>query len=87
MNIKFKGHSPTEREVEISQKELFQLFEMMREEFENHITFARFGRSYPCKLEKSIVDFCDSHGVDVEYEKDRVAFFSAILDNMKNPYQ
>jgi hypothetical protein len=87
MNIKFKGHSPTEREVELSQKELFQLFEMMREEFENHITYARFGRCYQTCTEKSIVDFCNSHGVDVEYEKDRVAFFTAILDNMKNPYQ
>jgi hypothetical protein len=87
MNIKFKGHSPTEREVELSQKELFQLFEMMREEFENHITYARFTSCYPTKLEKSIVDFCNSHSVDAEYEKDRVAFFTAILDNMKNPYQ
>ncbi len=87
MNIKFQGHSPTEREVEISQKELFQVFEMMREEFENHITYARFTSCYPGRLEKSIVDFCDSHGVDAEYEKDRVAFFTAILNNMKNPYQ
>jgi hypothetical protein len=87
MNIKFQSHQATEREVEISQKELFQLFEMMREQFENHITYARFNHSYPDRLEKTIVDFCNSHSVDVEYDKDRVAFFSAILDNLKNPYQ
>ena len=87
MKITFKGHSPTEREVDLSQKELFQLFEMMRGEFENHITYARFNHSYPDRLERSIVDFCNSHNVDVEYEKDRVAFFTAILKNMKNPYQ
>ena len=87
MNIKFTAHQATEREVEISQQELFQLFEMMREQFENHIRFARFDHSYPDRLEKTIVDFCDSHSVDVEYDKDRVAFFSAILDNLKNPYQ
>jgi hypothetical protein len=87
MNIKFKGHQSTDREVEISQQELFQLFEMMREQFENHITYARFNHSYPDRLEKTIVDFCNSHSVDIEYDKDRVAFFNAILDNLKNPYQ
>jgi hypothetical protein len=87
MNIKFKGHQSTDREVEISQQELFQLFEMMREQFENHITYGRFNHSYPDRLEKTVVDFCNSHSVDVEYDKDRVAFFSAILDNLKNPYQ
>ena len=88
MNIKFKGHSPTEREVEITQKELFQLFEIMRKEFREHITYARFRDSYSTTpTERSIVDFCNFHSVDVEYDKDRIAFFSAILDNLKNPYQ
>jgi hypothetical protein len=87
MKIQFKAHQTTDREVEITQKELFQIFEMMREQFENHITYARFNHSYPDRLEKTIVDFCNSHSVDVEYDKDRVAFFSAILDNLKNPYQ
>jgi len=88
MKIQFKAHQTIDREVELSQKELFQIFEMMREEFENHITYARFNRScYPDRLENSIVDFCNSHSVDVEYDKDRVAFFKAILDNLKNPYQ
>jgi hypothetical protein len=87
MNIKFKGHSPVDREVEITQKELFQLFEFMREQFKNHITYARFDHSYPDKLEMSIVQYCESHGIDVEYEKDRVAFFTSLLDALKNPYQ
>lgn len=87
MKISFKGHSSADREVELTQQELFQVFEMMRQEFENHITYARFGRSYSDRLENSITDFCNSHGVDVEYEKDRIAFFKAILDNLKNPYQ
>jgi hypothetical protein len=87
MKITFKGHQTTDREVEISQQELFQLFEMMREQFETHITYARFNHSYPDRLEKTIVDFCDSHLVDVEYDKDRVAFFTSILSSLKNPYQ
>jgi hypothetical protein len=87
MKITFTAHQATEREVELSQQEIFQLFEMMREQFETHITYARFNHSYPDRLEKTIVNFCDSHSVDVEYDKDRVAFFRAILDNLKNPYQ
>ena len=87
MKIQFKGHSQTDREVELSQQELFNLFEIMREEFENHITYARFTSCYPDRLEKSIVNFCNSHNVDCEYDRDRVAFFSAVLNSLKNPYQ
>jgi hypothetical protein len=88
MKIQFKGHSTTDREVELSQQELFQLFEMMREEFKEHITYATFRRiRMPTETEKSIMDYCEQHGVDVEYDKDRIAFFNAILNNLKNPYQ
>jgi hypothetical protein len=87
MKIQFKGHSTTDREVELSQQELFQLFEIMRKEFENHITYSRFNSCYPSDIEKDIVDFCNSHGVDVEYGRDRISFFKSILNNLKNPYQ
>jgi len=90
MNIKFRGHQSTERELELSQQELFQLFEIMREEFKEHITYATFRKlqlRYPNEVEQSIAEYCNSHGVDVEYDKDRIAFFTAILCNLKNPYQ
>ena len=88
MNIKFTAHQSTERELDLSQQELFQLFEIMRREFKEHITYARFRDCYsPTATEKSIIDFCNSHNVDVEYDKDRISFFKTILDNLKNPYQ
>lgn len=88
MKIQFQGHQETEREVELTQQELFQLFEIMRREFKEHITYARFRDCYsPTATEKSIMDYCKQHGVDVEYDRDRVAFFSAILNDLKNPYQ
>jgi transposase len=88
MNIKFTGHQSTERNLELSQKDLFQLFEIMKEEFKEHITYARFDRIYsPTKLENMIKDYCQQHGVDIEYTKDRTAFFYSIMNNLKNPYQ
>ena len=88
MKIQFKGYKATDREVELSQQELFQLFEIMKMEFKEHITYARFdGIRYPTESEKAIRDFCDSHNVDIEYTKDRVNFFSAILTKLHNPYQ
>jgi len=88
MKIQFKGHSTTDRELELSQQELFQLFEIMRKEFIEHITYSKFRNIYsPTATEKSIMDYCDNHGVDVEYDKDRIAFFKAILSNLNNPYQ
>jgi len=88
MNIKFTAHQSTERELELSQQELFQLFEIMKQEFIEHITYGSFNRiRMPSKTERSIMDYCENHGVDVEYDKDRIAFFTAIIDNLKNPYQ
>jgi len=88
MNIKFTAHQTTEREVELTQQDLFKFFEIMKKEFKEHITYARFRNIYsPTKTEQSIIDYCDDHGVDVEYDNDRIAFFDAILNNLKNPYQ
>ena len=88
MKIQFKAHQTTNREVELSQQELFQIFEIMKQEFKEHIKYASFRNIYsPSKSEKSIMDYCKQHDVDVEYDKDRIAFFTAILDNLKNPYQ
>jgi len=88
MKIKFRGHRAADRELELSQQKLFQLFEIMREEFRTHITYGNFNKlNYPTKDEKSLEEYCKSHGVDVEYDKDRISFFTAILDNLKNPYQ
>jgi hypothetical protein len=88
MKIQFTAHQSTQRELDLSQQELFQLFEMMKDEFKEHITYGSFKQiRMPTKTEKSILDYCKNHGVDVEYDKDRIAFFDAILDNLKNPYQ
>lgn len=86
MKIQFKAHQEADREIELSQQELFQLFEIMKGEFENHITYASF-KYQNTECEKNIAQYCESYGVDVEYDKDRIAFFTAILDNLKNPYQ
>ena len=84
MKIKFNGHSPTECEVEFSKDDQVRLFEIMKEEFVNHITYAKFNNlHYPTKLEKGITKFCNDYGVDVEYDKDRVAFFKALIKEMK----
>ena len=90
MKIQFKAHKTTDREVELSQQELFQLFEIMKQEFKSYITYGRFSNFdvyQTTKDEKSVAEYCKSHGVDVAYDKDRIAFFTAILDNLKNPYQ
>lgn len=84
MIIKFNGHSPTSREVEFTHDDQVRLFELMKEEFIQHITYARFRNIYhPTKLEKSISGFCNDFNVDVEYDKDRIAFFTALIKEMK----
>jgi hypothetical protein len=83
MKITFNGHSPTDREVEFTQDDQVRLFEIMKEEFINHITYSRFSNVYhPTKIEKEIIQLCDDFDVDVAYEKDRVAFFTALIKEM-----
>ena len=86
MKINFEGHSPTEREVELSQSELNQLFLTMKAEFLNHIEYATFNHAYQTYVETHITNLCNAHDVDVNYTKDRLAFFKAILDKMENPF-
>ena len=82
--IKFNGHSSTECEVEFGKDDQVRLFELMKDEFIQHITYAKFTNyHYPTKLEKGIARFCNDFGVDVEYDKDRVAFFTALIKEMK----
>ena len=84
MKIKFKAHQSIEREVEFTEGDKHRLFEIMKEEFINHITYSRFSNLYsPTRLEKQIVDMCNDFDVDVEYDKDRIAFFTALIKEMK----
>lgn len=83
MKIKFNGHSPTDREVDFTQDDQVRLFEIMKQEFIEHITYSRFGNSYPTHTERQLETFCNDYGVDIEYSKDRVAFFTSILKEME----
>jgi len=88
MKIKFQGHSITDCEVEFDKDDQVRLFEIMKQEFIEHITYSKFSdRVYLTDVEKQLNGFCKDYGVDIEYTKDRVAFFTAVLDALKNPYQ
>jgi hypothetical protein len=87
MKIKFNGHIRSQREVELTQQDLAQLFDVMRKEFVEHITYSTFARYRATSTEKSITEFCDKFGVDVEDKKDRCTFFQSVLENLVNPYE
>jgi len=87
MKIAFNGHSPTERETELTQEELALIFEVMKQKFLDHIEYGKFNYSYQPYDQLVVTKLCDDHQVDVDYEKDRVAFFKAIVDQMENPYK
>ena len=86
MKINFNGHSASQRETEISQKELSLLFEVMKLKFLDHIEYGKFNYSFPSADQLVVTKLCDDYQVDVDYGKDRVAFFTSIVDKMKNPY-
>jgi hypothetical protein len=87
MKIKFNGHSPSEREVEISQEELSELFKVMCNHFLTHIEYGTFKSRYPFDDEEKIASLCEKHQVDVNYTPDRLSFFREIVKNLRNPYE
>ena len=86
MKINFNGHQKSQREVELTQQELSLLFEVMKQKFLDHIEYGKFNYSFPSEDQVSITKLCNDHQVDVDYGKDRIAFFTSILDKMVNPY-
>jgi hypothetical protein len=91
MKIKFDGHSPMERETELSQEELSEIFEALKYQFLTHIeytsVFSGEARSYETPENICIRKLCENHGVDVSYTPDRVSFFQSVLNAMENPYE
>jgi hypothetical protein len=91
MKITFDGHSPMERETELSQEELSEIFEAVKYQFLTHIeytsVFSGEARSYETPENLTIRKLCENHGVDVAYTPDRLNFFTAILHEMVNPYE
>jgi hypothetical protein len=83
MKITFDGHQQAKREIDFTQDDQVRLFEIMKQEFIEHITYARFGSAYPTHTERQLENFCNGYGVDIEYSKDRVEFFTAIIEEMK----
>ena len=83
-SIKFNGHQSTEREVKFSKDDQVRLFEIMKQEFIEHITYSKFSNlSYPTHTERQLENFCRNYDVDIEYSKDRIAFFTALIKEMK----
>ena len=88
MKITFNGHQQTQREVELTQQELFQLFEAMKESLLDDVEYGQFkGYSLYNEKSKKIMKLCETHNVDVAYTKDRLNFFTEIIKNLPNPYQ
>lgn len=90
MKIQFNGHSPTERETELSQEELAEIFESLKYQFLTHIEYtSSFERnsSYETNENLTIRKLCENHGVDVAYTPDRLNFFNAVIEALGNPYE
>ena len=87
MKINFNGHSSSQRETEISQKELSLVFKLMKDQLITHIEYGRFDDSFPNSEQLAVRKLCEDHLVDVDYGKDRVAFFIAIIEQIENPYK
>ena len=87
MDITFDGHMPAQRQVTITQDQLYRLFDAMKHDIMSHVEYSPLSENdHLFPQDKAICDICKEHGVDFRYKRDRIAFFKAILDSMENPY-
>ena len=87
MEITFDGHMPAQRQVTITQNQLYRLFEAMKHDILSHVEYTSLSENdHLFPQDKAICDICKEHGVDFRHRKDLVAFFKAIIDSMENPY-
>ena len=68
--------------MEVTEGDLALLRDLMIAAFLSHLEFAEFGRTFIAENDKKILKFCERYGVDGLYTKDRLAFFSALLDKV-----
>lgn len=88
MDITFDGHTPAQRQVTITQNQLYRLFDAMKHDIMAHVEYTSLSENdHLFPQDKAICDICKEHGVDFRYKRDRVAFFKALLDGMENPYK
>lgn len=94
MKITFDGHISSTRETEISQEELVKLFEVVKNQFLNHIQYSSSFEKpvksysyYESDENRTIRELCENHGVDVSYTPDRLNFFRAVIGALGNPYE
>ena len=52
-----------------------------------YLAYGRFDDSFFISEQLAVRKLCEDHSVDVDYGKDRVAFFAAIIEQMENPYK
>ena len=83
MKIQFKAHQLTDREAELSKEELKTIFEVMKQTLLDSVEFGTFDGYYHYSphMEK-IIKLCKAHNVDVSHKKDRLAFFTEIVNNL-----
>jgi pantothenate synthetase len=87
MKITFNGHQQTERQTELSQKELHILVVAMKMKFLDHIEFGKFdGYRHYDDATIMLIKLCEAHNVDAAYTPDRVNFFTEIIKKIENPY-
>jgi hypothetical protein len=87
--ITFDGHMRVpQRQVTMTQNQLYQVFEAMKDELLSHVTYSTLSENnsmFPA--DKIICDLCKAHEVDFRLKSDRVSFFKAIIDKLENPYE
>ncbi len=81
MPIQFDGHVAKTREVEFTEDDWDELFSIARDNLLLHIIYFDFkDDTFSSPSTKKIAAFAAKHGVDVTHKKDRVAFFTAALN-------
>ena len=81
MKLSFTGHTKSERIVDFEGDDYLKVHEVMLAFFLQRMQYVSLENAYSDE-ERTIVKLCEKYGVDPHYAPDRLAFFTAVTEEL-----
>lgn len=80
MQLTIQTRKTVDTVITLSEEDVKTLRSFMAHEFLSHVRYHDYRSSYQGQANLEQIEFCEKFGVDAELDKDRIAFFEAVVD-------
>lgn len=80
MQLTIQTRKTVDTVITLSEEDKETLRAFMAHEFLSHVRYHDYRSSYQGQANLEQIEFCEKFGVDAELDKDRIAFFEAVVN-------